>query len=758
MPLSHREGHQSLLTRDIMAQKNYIDTSRRKDRIAELLIRIGGVAVIVSVVWILVMISRVALPLFFQPTATVAARVDLSGLPQSNGAVAVGTDENQRAAFVLDSSGMLQFVKLPDGTRSSQESVPNVPPGGGRIRTAEHIGGGSYTLLWDTGAVTGVTIGLATARQEDGSWSVSPEVSSREDLSFPAAAGVMTSSVRTLEGKGAVRVDHMADGRLRVTHRVIEKDLLGNEKQTGTVTPVEDSLPGALSVISVDTRGHYLYAGTANGWLLRWDISEPGHAVLLESVPASPGGHGISSLAPVLGDVSIAVGDTAGNISTWFPVKVAGSGDDRRLTRIHTLSSLPGAVTAIIPSPRDKTLFAAGNGMIQAGHMTSERTLLKLESTPAQMTLSPKGTTLASRDSTGRLTVWKLDIPHPEISIGTLLGRIWYEGYDKPEYAWQSSAANDDFEPKLSLIPLVFGTVKATLFAMIFAVPLALTGALYTSQFMTPKLKGRVKPVVEIMAAIPSVVIGFLAGLWLAPLIDSAVLTVFLSLVFVPLALLGAIALWRTIRTASPLQRRARGNEFLVLIPVVLAGVLLAFAVSGSVEARFFAGDFKQWLYSTLGVRYDQRNSIIIAIALGFAVIPIIFTIAEDAISNVPRNLTAASLALGASRWQTAWRVVLPSALPGVFSAIMIGFGRAIGETMIVLMATGNTPIMSWSLFNGLRSLSANIAVEIPEAPLNSSLYRTLFLSAVLLFVFTFIINTVAEALRQKFRKKYGRY
>jgi len=88
----------------------------------------------------------------------------------------------------------------------------------------------------------------------------------------------------------------------------------------------------------------------------------------------------------------------------------------------------------------------------------------------------------------------------------------------------------------------------------------------------------------------------------------------------------------------------------------------------------------------------------------------------------------------------------------------MIGFGRAIGETMIVLMATGNTPIMSWSLFNGLRSLSANIAVEIPEAPLNSSLYRTLFLSAVLLFIFTFIINTVAESMRQRFRKKYGRY
>jgi phosphate transport system permease protein len=307
-------------------------------------------------------------------------------------------------------------------------------------------------------------------------------------------------------------------------------------------------------------------------------------------------------------------------------------------------------------------------------------------------------------------------------------------------------------------VPLVFGTIKATICAMIFAVPLALLAALYTSQFMSPKLKGRIKPVVEIMAAIPSVVIGFLAGLWLAPLIDKSILTLFLSVVVVPFMLLVTIFFWKRIKNASLMQRATRGHEFAAMIPVVIMGIYLAFLLSNLAEANLFAGDFKQWLFSTLGVRYDQRNSIIIAIALGFAVIPIIFTIAEDAISNVPRNLTAASLALGASRWQTAWRVVLPSALPGVFSAIMIGFGRAIGETMIVLMATGNTPIMSWSLFNGLRSLAANIAVEIPEAPLHSSLYRVLFLSAVLLFIFTFIINTVAEALRQRFRKKYGRY
>jgi phosphate transport system permease protein len=142
---------------------------------------------------------------------------------------------------------------------------------------------------------------------------------------------------------------------------------------------------------------------------------------------------------------------------------------------------------------------------------------------------------------------------------------------------------------------------------------------------------------------------------------------------------------------------------------------------------------------------------------MGFAVIPIIFAISEDALTTVPRNLVAGSLALGASRWQTVLRVVLPTASPGIFSAIMVGFGRAIGETMIVLMATGNTPILSLSPFNGFRTLSASIAVEIPEAPVGGTLYRTLFLAALVLFALTFLVNTVAELVRQRLRDRYAR-
>ena len=153
---------------------------------------------------------------------------------------------------------------------------------------------------------------------------------------------------------------------------------------------------------------------------------------------------------------------------------------------------------------------------------------------------------------------------------------------------------------------------------------------------------------------------------------------------------------------------------------------------------------------------YAQRNALVVGFVMGFAIIPIIYTVAEDALSSVPSHLREASLGAGATTWQTALRVVVPTAMSGLFSAVMIGLGRAVGETMIVLMATGNTPVMDWSIFNGMRTLSANIAVEIPEAPHGGTLYRTLFLGALLLFVATFIVNTAAEVVRQRMRRRFA--
>jgi phosphate transport system permease protein len=151
---------------------------------------------------------------------------------------------------------------------------------------------------------------------------------------------------------------------------------------------------------------------------------------------------------------------------------------------------------------------------------------------------------------------------------------------------------------------------------------------------------------------------------------------------------------------------------------------------------------------------YAQRNALAVGFVMGFAVIPSIYTLAEDALNSVPSYLRAGSLACGATPWQTAIWVILPTAMSGVFPAVMIGMGRAVGETMIVVMAAGNTPIMGWNIFSGLRTLSANIAIGLPEAVKDGTNYRVLFLAALTLFIMTFVIDTIAELIRQRLRKR----
>jgi phosphate transport system permease protein len=454
----------------------------------------------------------------------------------------------------------------------------------------------------------------------------------------------------------------------------------------------------------------------------------------------------------------VIVGDAKGDLSAWFRVRLKDEDERLTLVQAHAFPGQGTAIRAIGRSTRDKSFVTAGaDGSLVLRHLTSERSVLSFTPTGQEVDLvliTPKSDGILAKQADGAVARYDIRSPHPEVSWRALFGKTWYEGYAKPEYVWQSTGATDDFEPKFSLVPVIFGTIKGTAYALLFAVPLAFMGALYTSQFMHPSIKARVKPTVEIMAALPSVVVGFIAGLWLASRVERHLVPVLLMTVLLPAFGTAGILLWgRLPRTFS--DRLRPGMEVALILPLLILGGLVAMRIGPSVEALLFGGDLKLWLKGALDLVYDQRNCLVVGIAMGFAVIPIIFTISEDAFSSVPSHLTAASLALGASRWQTATRVVLPTASPGIFSAVMIGFGRAVGETMIVLMATGNTPVLDWSIFDGMRTLSANIAVEIPEAPHGGTLYRVLFLAAGILFLMTFLVNTIAEVIRQRLRERY---
>ncbi len=466
----------------------------------------------------------------------------------------------------------------------------------------------------------------------------------------------------------------------------------------------------------------------------------------------------VTSVQALLGNVSLLVGDEKGRVSQWFMVRDKNSEIDKfHLTRIRSFSLGDAPVTAITPEPRRKG-FVAGDeeGRIGYFYTTSERTLGVVQAADSairSIAISPRSNFVVAQADKGLAAV-ELEVAHPDISWNSTWGKVWYESYPEPVYSWQSSSGNIDFESKLSLVPLTFGTIKAAFYAMLLGAPLAICAAMYTSMFMAPGLRRKAKPTIELMAALPTVILGFLAGLWLAPTIEAYLPGIFSLLILTPIGILVSGMLF----VRLPREKRAFAEGWiplLLLAPVLFTG-WLSFALSQPIELYFFGGDIRLWLRDEAGITFDQRNALIVGLAMGFAVIPNIYSIAEDALFAVPKHLTNGSLALGATPWQTLMRVVLPTASPGIFSALMIGLGRAVGETMIVLMATGNTAIMDWNIFEGLRTLSANVAVEMGEAEVASTHFRVLFLSALVLFVLTFILNTAAEIVRNRLRKKYG--
>ncbi|MBZ0328924.1 ABC transporter permease subunit [Halomonas sp. ANAO-440] len=308
----------------------------------------------------------------------------------------------------------------------------------------------------------------------------------------------------------------------------------------------------------------------------------------------------------------------------------------------------------------------------------------------------------------------------------------------------------------LSLSPLAWGTLKAAFWALVFAVPMALGAAIHSSVYMSPRLRSRIKPTLELMEALPGVVIGFVAGLVLAPWVERHLAGAFALLLVMPLGILIAGGAWRWLSPALR-QRLPLAWAGLWLAPWLAMLGLAALELAPWLEARLFAGDLRGWLDAELGIDYASRNALIVGLAMGFAVMPSVYALAEDALSGVPSSLGEGAQAMGATRWQTLWKVVLPAAAPGVFAAVMIGAGRAVGETMIVLMASGNTALMSLSPLEGMRSMAAGIAIELPEAVPGSDSYRLLILAALLLFLFTFLVNTMAEVVRSRLRRRYRR-
>lgn len=594
------------------------------------------------------------------------------------------------------------------------------------------------------------------------------------------------------------------------------------------------STPEILSLM-VDSRGEQLGALDRNGNISFWMSGSDGKLVRTGTpthLSLAGSESKVTCASPLLGRTSFLLGSESGHIEA---VAMTAFEQSQELQSIHRFAFRDSAIKNMIGSPTTR-MVAVSDDRGEAGmfYMPTNKNLLnwKLPETACESLFFSASSQLLGSVANNTVTLWRIHIPHPEASLSGFFSRIWYEGYPSPQHIWQSSTGNVEGEYKFGFMPLIFGTLKATFYSMLIGAPIALLAAIFSSEFMSSRWRTRIKPAIELMASVPSVVLGFIGALVLAPLLrDHLVAALLCPPAILFLFLLGAHGWLLLPNTLSIRWARFRLLILLVLIPM---GMAIAIMLSGLVESYLFDGNVMQWLagqsgtgwagWFCLGILpisllvawflsgpaspylqsrassmtapqfaicnlgifliasiavflisalvgatmqsvgidprgsllgpYQERNALLVGCILGFAIIPLIYTISEDALQSVPQHLRSASLGCGATTWQTTIRVVVPTAMSGLFSAMMIGFGRAVGETMVVLMAAGNTPLMDVNPMNGYRTLSATLATELPEAARGSTHYHSLFLAALLLFCFTLVANTIAELVRIRFRKR----
>ncbi len=725
-----------------------------KDLVAKHSIAVGGVSVILAVVMIFFYLLYVVFPIFRGAELTQENSYSLS----VQKSVIWGMEEYGEVGFRIDHNGDLLYFDAQNGESIESFTLNLLPEESIRAAVYANREDNLLAVGLSSGRVLFVKLAFRISYPE-GVRKITPAVEYPYGEDGVELEADSLDNLAVAKNEDFLNLVAVTGSNLQLVRYEFESSFLDDSLELEEIANQTFSSDVKADFVLHDPAGQWLYvvskSGDMQSFWLEDDELQPNERLKLVKQNTK-----VTEAKLLLGGTSLMIGDASGVISQWFPVR-----DDTntyRLTKIRSFEFSDVAVRTIYPEIRRKGFIAIDdNNQLGIFYTTSHRTVL-LESMSAHedagegaltLALNPRGSRmlLANGDA---LHAYHVDNEHPDLSWSALWSKVWYESYPEPQYTWQSSASTTDFEAKFSLVPLSFGTLKAAFYAMLFAMPLAICGAIFTAYFMAPKMRTMVKPAVEVMEALPTVILGFLAGLWLAPAMEENLPGVFMILMFLPIFIIAFGALWYWL-PSSITHRIPDGWQAALLIPVIVLVSYLCLEFSYPVEKAFFNGDMRVWL-EEIGINYDQRNSLVVGIAMGFAVIPTIFSIAEDAIFSVPKHLTSGSLALGASPWQTLVRVVLPTASPGIFSAVMIGLGRAVGETMIVLMATGNTPIMEANIFEGMRTLSANIAVEMPESEVGSSHYRVLFLAGFVLFVFTFVFNTLAENVRHRLRKKYG--
>jgi len=732
-----------------------------KNTLAHWLITLGGISVLFTLVLIFLYLLYVIKPIFE------SAKIEPVGQYEINTTAPIlstGVDELKEVAFQINQQGQIDFYQLVKSAANEKGALvltENLLTDNTTLLNIIESGVDNKLLLDSEGNIQLIAAKFFS-NFDSGSREIIPSVGyplGEDTIAVDENGEMFTELSFGLNEEKAVFVGFTRDKRLIKTSLIAEDDFTYDSAYEANYQEIDFPVDHVDEILV--TPDMALAFVRSDDQVFVYDLDDEDVVELkatiipsLEQNSTKP--QHVTSMALLSGSSSILIGNSAGQVTQWFEV---ATDNGRQFKSIRSFNvSDNEAVTAIYTEQFRKSFYTlTPSGQLGAFYTTSEADLWRGQLTTSQPTafsISPRADGLVIIDD-NQLKIFSVENEHPEVTWSALWEEVWYEGYPEPEFIWQSTSGSDDFEGKFSLVPISFGTMKAAMYAMMFAVPIALSAAIYTAYFMTSGMRRKVKPTIELMEALPTVILGFLAGLWLAPIIENYLPAIAMLLIFLPLSVFLTAFAWHKL----PKEMKNKIPETwapILLVPILILAGASAFALSPVFETMLFGGDVRQYITNDLGIDFDQRNSLVVGIAMGFAVIPTIFSMAEDAIFSVPKHLTSGSLALGATQWQTLAKVVLLTASPGIFSAVMMGLGRAVGETMIVLMATGNTPILDWSIFQGMRTLAANIAVEMPESEVGSSHYRILFLAAFVLFIFTFIFNTFAELIRQRLREKYS--
>lgn len=940
------------------------------DAVTKYGITIGGLGVVAALAAIILFLVGVVLPLFYNADTDRLLVDDLpaSAMEPQRRPVAVALDENLKGLWTLDATGSLILYQTNPGSELTQKvsevDLSDVPVtavsesrgvvGLGREDGTVIVGTIGFTLdylgehpadlqmiregerrLYNGGIADLTRRGVVRVTRLNPQLSepiALEETEETPEAEAPATRPGESLAVEQIDFIDARNTQYLAarraDGRLFWAQTETKTNLRTGEKRTNLrkyelPPPRREARDAEVEGIYLARNGENVYLLFRDGHLVWYDTRDLAAnrgsgdagpvARIAQELKVVEDGRTVSAAEMLLGDFTLIVGDSGGGLAGWFPAPETPDGGKWRMEMGHELAPQPAPVTSVSLSSRDRQFLTGdAEGNLWLRHMTSGTTQAKLElpegEGAAVTAIAPRTDAAVAIGTGGSLAMWEIHNPHADGKLPQLFFPVHYEGRAGGEFVWQSSAAGDDAEPKLSLVPLIWGTLKATVYAMLFATPIAILAAIYSSEFMQPRVRSVVKPSIEMMAGLPSVVLGYIAAQVLAPWAEDVLGGLLITFAAVPVGVMIFGFLWQLV-PPSEVNRQAgrwalggwglvalagllyygfapplagiiawaviaalltgivliKGDDagpympFVVMGELVLGSILLGLSLGPAFEWLLFGGDLKGWLrgapegwvaalperlqaipgwtllltplfvvglvvifnlylrpklplfdgrgrtrtqlavtdllrFAATGIAglllatgtgfflsliggdlrsdflgkitdgtiqssgifglFDPRNALNVGMIMGFAIIPIIYTVSEDALTAVPNTLRSASLGAGATPWQTAVRVVLPVAVSGIFSACMIGLGRAVGETMIVLMAAGNTPTMNLNVFDGMRTLSANIATEMPEAPQGGTLYRVLFLSGLVLFAMTFLVNTLAELVRIRFRKR----